>query len=394
MAVWQDAEADAFRAVLDRFEATTGATVTYTSTAGEDITAVLDRRIGAGNPPDVAVLPQPGLLERYARSGDILAVDDLVGDTVRSGWAPVWQRLGSVDGELYGVWFKAANKSLVWYSIARFEDAGVVPPDDLDGLGTVADQLAADGVPAFSLPGVPSDAWVLTDWFENLYLRLAGPERYDALAEHRLPWTDPSVAETLRVMADLLSPARTLRVAGPETDFPDSVSAVLSTDPAAAMVMEGDFVPGVVAGTTRAQLEVDADVFDFPGPSTGVRYVVGAGDAAVLMRPSDSGEALLRYLASPEAAEVWAARGGFVSPNENVDLAAYPTAVARRVARSLLEAGDLFRFDLSDLQPVTFGGTTGAGLWSGLSDFLDHPRDVRATTERLEADAADAWAGR
>ena len=296
MAVWQDAEADAFRAVLDRFEATTGATVTYTSTAGEDITAVLDRRIGAGNPPDVAVLPQPGLLERYARSGDILAVDDLVGDTVRSGWAPVWQRLGSVDGELYGVWFKAANKSLVWYSIGRFEDAGVVPPDDLAGLGKVADQFAADGVPAFSLPGVPSDAWVLTDWFENLYLRLAGPDRYDALAEHRLPWTDPSVAETLRMMADLLSPARTVRVDGPETDFPDSVGAVLSTDPAAAMVMEGDFVPGVVAGTTRAQLEIDADVFDFPGLSTGVRYVVGAGDAAVLMRPSDGGQALLRYL--------------------------------------------------------------------------------------------------
>lgn len=392
--MWEDAEAEAFRAVLDGFETATGAQVAYTSTAGEDLTAVLDRRLRAGDPPDVAVLPQPGLLDRYARAGDILPVDPIVGDTVRADWASVWQQLGTVDGELYGVWFKAANKSLVWYSIARFEDAGVVPPDDLAGLGAVADAFVASGVPAFSLPGAASDAWVLTDWFENLYLRIAGPARYDELSRHELPWTDPSVLQTLRAMAELLSPARTVRVAGSDTTFPESVAGVLAIDPAAAMVMEGDFVPGVVAGTTPAQVEIDADVFDFPGVTTAARYVVGAGDAAVLMRPTAGGEALLRYLASPEAAEVWAARGGFVSPNERVDLAAYPTATARRIARSLLEAGDQFRFDLSDLQPVAFGGTTGGGMWSALSDFLDHPDDVSGTAERLEADASAAWADR
>ena len=35
-----------------------------------------------------------------------------------------WQDLGAVDGKQYGVYFKAANKSLIWYNTAAFENAG------------------------------------------------------------------------------------------------------------------------------------------------------------------------------------------------------------------------------------------------------------------------------
>jgi hypothetical protein len=340
----------------------------------------------------VAVLPQPGLLAQLAGSGSLVPVGDLVGETVRTNWSPIWQRLGSVDGELYGVWFKAAHKSLFWYSIAAFERAGVVPPDDLEGLTTVAAALAAAGTPAFSLTGHPNDAWTATDWFENVYLRLAGAERYDALAERRLAWTDPTVAATLRLLAELWAPANVTVAAGPSTTFPESVGAVFSTDPVAAMVMEGDFVPGVVADTSAAEIGVDVDVFTFPGQLSSDRFVVGGGDAAVLMNDTAGGRALLAFLASPTAASAWAEIGGFVSPNQAVDLTVYPDPTTRRIARSLLEAGDGFRFDLSDLQPAGFGGTSNSGMWAELARFAADPDDIDATMARLESAAADAWA--
>jgi ABC-type glycerol-3-phosphate transport system substrate-binding protein len=160
------------------------------------------------------------------------------------------------------------------------------------------------------------------------------------------------------------------------------------------MVVEGDFIPGVVAGTTEAELAVDVDVFPFPEGRLGGRVVVGGGDVAVQMRRSDAGAALLRFLATGEAGEIWAARGGFVSANQDVDLTAYPDDTTRDIARALLEAGDRFRFDLSDLQPVEFGGTTNAGMWAALRDFLADPSDIAGTAARLEADAAAAWARR
>lgn len=391
--VWQDAEQAAFERVLAGFEAESGATVRYTTTGGRDVGATLDARLAAGDPPDVAVIPQPGLLARYARAGAIVPLDGPTRRQVEGGYGAVWRRLATVDGRLYGVWFKAANKSLVWYSIGAFERAGVVPPTRLASLADVAGALAAAGTPPFAVSAAPADAWTLTDWFENLYLRVAGPDRYDALAERRLAWTDPTVGETLRLLADLLAAAHV--AGGPDgalaATFPESVAAVFSPTPAAAMVVGGDFVAGVARGSVAATVGTDVDVFPFPEPRPERRYVVGGGDAAVLMRDSPPGRALVRYLATPEAAETWAALGGFVSANEDVDLAAYPDAVSRRAARALLEAGDGLRFDLSDLQPVGFGGTTGQGMGAILRDFLAGPGDAAATADRLEQAAAAAW---
>ncbi len=391
VAVWQGPEAAAFEQVLAGFTTETGLAVEFTSTAGQDIGAVIDDRLGAGDPPDVAMLPQPGLLSRYAAEGAIVPLADDVAGDVRAHYATVWQRLGSVDGRLYGVWFKAANKSLVWYSLGAFEAAGVVPPAALDRFAAVAGKLSAAGTPAFAVPTLPSDAWTLTDWFENLYLRMAGPDRYDALAERRLPWTDPTVRATLTAMARLLAPGNVAWTTGADTSFPAAVAAVFSTTPAAAMVVEGDFVPGVIAAPTPVELGVDVDVFAFPESTSGERFVVGGGDVAVLMRPSEAGQRLVRYLGSVEAAEIWARLGGFITPNEDLDLSAYPDETTRRVGRAVIEAGDRFRFDLSDLQPAAFGGTTGAGLWGLLHDFVFGGVDVDTTMARLEAAARAAW---
>lgn len=393
MAVWADAELDAFAAVLRGFERRTGATVLYTS-AGHGVAAALAARVAAGHPPDVAFVPQPGLLRRYAAEGRLLPLDDVAGDLVARNYDDVWRQLGSAGGHLYGVWFKAADKSLVWYNVGAFERLGLVPPSDLDGLAGVAAALAGAGVPAFSVAG--GSGWALTDWFENLYLRTAGPERYDRLAAHELAWTDASVRAALRLMDRLLGPGH---VAGGvqgalATPFEASVKGLVADPPAGAMTVEGDFVAGVVRGRTGAEIGVDADVFAFPHATRAVAAagtaVVGGGDAAVLLRRSAAAAAFVRYVATPEAAALWAAQGGFVSPNRNVDLSVYPDDLTRSFARAVLEAGDSFRFDLSDLAPAAFGGTEGAGMRAALQDFL-RTRDVDATAARLEAEAAAAY---
>ena len=176
------------------------------------------------------------------------------------------------------------------------------------------------------------------------------------------------------------------------TTFEASGERTFGSPPLAAMVFEGDFVAGVLLARTRAQLGVNADVFPFPNVGSSVPAVVGGGDAAVLLRRSDAGQAFLRYLASPEAAAIWAARGGFVSPNRNLDISVYPDEISRSVARRLLDAGDEFRFDLSDLQPAAFGGMATQGMRPALQEFL-RVRDVDATATRLEADARAAFGG-
>lgn len=388
-AVWSGVEQQHFELVLRAFTRQTGVSVTYRS-AGYSVPAFLAARLAEGRPPDVAFLPQPGLLDRYAAEHLLIPLDGIAGSDVADNYSPAWRDLGSVGGTLYGVWFKAANKSLIWYNESVFEREGVAPPAGIDGLVALAHRLAESGMPAFAVGG--RDGWTLADWFSNLYLRLAGPQRYDLLAAHKIGWTDPSVKATLRLLARVLDPQ--VIAGGPKaalaTSYSGSVRQAFAAPPAAAMVFEGDFVAGIVSGETRAELGVDAGVFPFPGIGPPGPAVVAGGDAAVLMRRSAAGETLIRYLASPQAAAIWAAAGGFVSPNINLGLSAYPDEISRSIAASVLEAGDNFRFSLSDLTPAHFGGTEGQGMRKILQQFL-LSRDVNAAAAQLEQAAREAY---
>jgi len=388
-AVWSGVEQQHFEVVLRAFSRQTGVPVTYTS-AGYGIPAFLAARLARGRPPDVAFLPQPGLLRQYAAEHLIVPLDAVAASAVASNYSPAWRQLGSAGGRLYGIWFKAADKSLIWYNEGVFEREGVAPPADVDGLVRLAHRLARSGVPAFSVGG--QDGWTLADWFSNLYLRLAGPVRYDRLAAHQIRWTDPSVIATLRLLARVLDPH--VIAGGPRaavlTSYPESVQQAFAIPPAAAMVFEGDFVAGIIRAVTPAVTGVDAGVFPFPALGPPSPAVVAGGDAAVLMRRSAAGDALISYLASPRAAAIWAAAGGFVSPNVNVGLAVYPDAISRFIAASLLQAGDSFRFSLSDLTPAGFGGTEGQGMRESLQQFLVS-RDAGATAGRLEQAAGKAY---
>jgi len=388
-AVWSGTEQRHFEFVLHAFTRQTGVSVRYLS-AGYSVPAFLQARLAAGHPPDVAFLPQPGLLRRYASEHLLVPLDQIAGGAVEGNFDPAWRRLGSFDSRLYGVWFKAANKSLIWYNIGVFERSGIVPPASLAALVPAEHTLARSGTPAFTVGG--ADGWTLADWFSNLYLRLAGAAQYDLLAAHRIPWTDPSVKTTLRMLAQVLAPG--LIAGGPRralaTSYQESVQETFARHPAAAMVFEGDFVAGVISAETSAVPGVDADVAPFPAAGRAGPVVVAGGDAAVLMRRSAAGAAFIRYLASPQAAAIWARQGGFVSPNINLGLSVYPDAIDSSIASALLQAGPNFRFSLSDLVPASFGGTEGRGMRGILQRFLLH-RDVSGTAAALEQAAREAY---
>jgi len=391
-AVWSATEQANFQKVLDAFADQTGATVTYTST-GNDIATVLGTRIQGGNPPDVALVPQPGLMTSLVQQNALQPIGDVIGSLMDANYAPVWKDLGTVDGTQYGIVFKAANKSTIWYNVEAFTQAGVQAPTTWDELLSAAKTLSDSGVVPFSVGG--ADGWTLTDWFENVYLRTAGPDMYDKLTTHAIPWTDPSVTTALTTLAQIFGESAWIAGGNSgalQVDFPTSVTQTYASPAAAAMVYEGDFVAGVITGETNAELGTDANFFPFPSINGSPTSAVAGGDTAVLMKDSPGGKALLQFLATPEAAEIWVKLGGFTSPNKNVPATSYPDPVAGAAAQDLANA-EVARFDMSDLAPPAFGGTPAKGEWKGLQDFLANPSDIQAIQQQLEAEAAQAYGG-
>ncbi len=223
--------------------------------------------------------------------------------------------------------------------------------------------------------------WPLTDWFENVYLRTAGGDMYDKLTNHEIPWTDPSVAEALGVLAELWGNTALIEPGSAQRTFPESVTEVFGADPKAATVYEGDFVAGNIADDGNSTVGKNALFYDFPSVNDSKPAVVGGGDVAVALVDDDATDALMEYLASPDAAEMWVPNGGLTSPNNNVDTTMYPDDISRQIAEALTGA-ETFRFDMSDLTPSAFGGTEGQGFWQIMISFLQDPTDIPGPSRR------------
>jgi alpha-glucoside transport system substrate-binding protein len=386
--IWTGPEQKNFQAVLDAFQKKfPGVKVKYTS-AGDNTPTVLSTAIAGGNPPDVAAVGQPGLVQQFSARKAIKPMD-FVKPLMAKWYSPSWVKLGTYNGKLYGMVFKGANKSTVWYSVPAFKTAGVNPPKTWPQQVALAKTLRASGTPAYSIGG--ADGWTLTDLFENIYLRQAGPAKYDLLTVHKIKWTDPSVKTALKTMGALFSDTGNIYGGAGgalQTDFPTSVNNVFSTPPKAAIVMEGDFVPG--AATAKAKAISGYNEYPFPSVNGSAPAVVGGGDTVVIFKDSPASRAFVSYLATPGAATIWAQKGGFSSPNKGVPGSAYPDPVTRKTATALALA-KTFRFDMSDLSPSAFGGTQGQGEWKILQDFLKSPSDVNGTASKLEAAAAAAY---
>ncbi|MGW2828346.1 ABC transporter substrate-binding protein [Streptomyces sp. NPDC001286] len=390
-AVWTGAEQANFMKVMDEFKKRTGAKINFVPT-GNNTSTFLGTKIQGGKPPDVAFLPQVGVLHQFADKGWLKPLGADAKAQLTKNFSKGWVDLGASKGTQYGVYAKAANKSLVWYNTQAFDSAGIKDtPKSWKDFLTTAQTLSDAGSPAVSIGG--ADGWTLTDWFENVYLSQAGPDKYDQLAAHKIKWTDPSVKQALTTLAQLWG-KNDLIAGGTKgalnTEFPKSVTQTFSGSTPAGMVFEGDFVAANINGDTKAKLGTDAKVFPFPAVGSQAPVVSG-GDVAVALKGGTGAQALLTFLASTDAAEIWAAQGGILSPNKEMDMSKYKDAITKQIAQQLLAAGDNFRFDMSDQAPAAFGGTAGTGEWKDLQDFLRNPKDVAGAQQKLEADAAKAY---
>jgi alpha-glucoside transport system substrate-binding protein len=388
MGVWSGPEQAAFQKVIDGFtEENPNVKVSYTS-AGDQLPTQLSTAVEGGNPPTVAFVAQPGLIKDFVTKNAVKPIDYAAED-VKNNLGESAYQIGSVNGKLYGVLYKAANKSLVWYNVKSFSDAGVEAPKTWDDFIQNAATLKASGVPAYSI-GVDV-GWPITDWFENIYLSQAGPDMYDKLAAHEIPWTDPSVKQALTTMAQVFKDSSNI-VGGTngalQTDFPTSASNVFTDPPKGAQIMEGDFVPGSVK--TDLKPVEGYNVFPFPQVGDNENVVVGGGDIAITFEDNPAVQAFMKYLTTTKAAEIWAEQGGFASLNTGLDPSIYPSQIEQTTA-GVLSSASAFRFDMSDLQPAAFGATVGQGEWKIFTDFVKNPDDVDGTAQALETAAKKAY---
>ncbi len=342
---WSGAELGAFRAVVAPFEARTGISVAYAAT--DDLASEIDRRLAAGDPPDLAGLTGPEHLARLARAGDLQdlgAVPEL-GDYVRET-APGFVRLGMADDRLVGVFLKATLKGLVWYGAGA---AHLGEPDSWDDLVRTASRFStAETQPwCVGLDSTGAPGWPGTDLIENIVLRQSGTRTWDAWVDGSLPWTAPEIRSAFLAYLEVVAGDAVAGGAdGALTTDALAAGDGLFGDPPACLYTHGASFQPAVFGARGMVAATDYDFFpmpDFEGGHSGAVEV--AGDLFGLFTDRAAAAHLVAWLTGADAQHAWAATGGALSANTRV--AAYPDPVSQREAAILTGASQV-RFDASD----------------------------------------------
>jgi alpha-glucoside transport system substrate-binding protein len=373
---WRGEDQVLVESMLAYFTAASGVTVSYSSSENYEQQIVIDTQ--AGSPPDIAVLPQPGIIGDLASKGLItpLGAETEAWLTENYAAGPSWVGLGThagADGTpaLYAFPYKIDVKSLVWYSPDNFADSGYEIPTTMEELKALTDQIVADGgVPwCIGLGSGGATGWPATDWVEDMMLRTQPPEVYDQWYKHEIPFNDPRVVAAIEEFGYFArNDAYVAGGAGAvaSTDFRDSPKGLFSSPPQCYMHHQASFIPsffpeGTVVGT-------DADFFYMPAYAAADlgQPVLGAGTLTFITKDSEAARAYIEWLKTPIAHEVWMAQAGFLTPFKGANPETYGNASLRKQGEILLNA-TTFRFDGSDLMNPAVGAGT---FWTGMVDYV------------------------
>jgi alpha-glucoside transport system substrate-binding protein len=393
--LWGGSEQEAFQKVLTQFTKDTGIKTKYES--ARDFLPVIRTRLAADNPPMVAIIPRPGFVAELAQDDVLIPLEDLGldPDEINANYSDTWTNLATVDDTLYGVVAKANSKSTVWYKPNSFQENGFQIPTNWDQLLAITKQYKAKGKTPWAAGAQGDDnSWTLTDWFEQIYARQAGPEKYRQLFETgEVPFNDQSVKDALTEMLKIVNDQ--YMEGGVDTvlgiSFVDSIGRVFSKSPKAEMLYEGGFVGGIAIDQVNPSLKPGEDIDWFQFPEINSEHgnpLVGGGDVASAFVNNEDVAKLIEYLSTPEAGEIWVSTGAIASPNEGVPDSAYPNELVTKEAKQIKEAEE-FLFDGSDLLP----GTLGQNFGTLLQNVIKTPNNMDSLLDEYQSQAEQAGFG-
>jgi alpha-glucoside transport system substrate-binding protein len=387
--------------VAAAFTAHTGINVQYTLCCNGSLPQ-LQTRIAAGDPPDVAVVFRPGDLPMLAHQGDLVPLRalGLTASHMREDFGAGLLRVATVDGSLYGVPLKASSKSLIWYKPNSFRRQRLNVPRTWHELLAVSRSYRAGGLIPWAVgcgPGA-ADSWTLTDWFENIYLRTAGPKKYERLFAGRVPFTHASVVHALKLMLQIVNNQYVLGgVRGAlDTSWGDAIANVFGREAKAQLYMEGGFIGQIVLGQLNTSLRPGVTIDSMPWPTIDARFrneIIGGADFAVALTNTPAVRQFLLYLSSAAAGKTWASAGEVtgswsVSPNRLVPRTSYANPLVGNEAHQVANANS-FQFDGSDELP----GSLGVTWASALQSIIKTPAGLRQTLSRFQRQARKAFRG-
>lgn len=384
-------EADALQGFIDVYNTETGSDITFTGS--DQFEEQLRIRVEGGDPPAVAVTPQPSSICTFADQGELVSLEEMGFDiaTMEANHSKFWMDLGlCADGQHYGIPWFPNFKSIIFYHQPTFEANGYTVPETYEDLVALSEQIVADGLTPWCF-GFGSDAatgWPGTDWLEDIYVRQSGGEMYGQWFRHEIPFNDPSVVSAFDKFGEIFF-GEGFVLGGTENvadiDFRDSPGPLFTDpQPGCLMLKQGSFVANFFEQAPDYEAGEESEIAVFPFPSIdGNGGAMGGGDTIMVFDGAPANVQAIKDWITPEwQCTLASASGGGVAPygghgvagverlpgHKDVDPNCYESDSAKAFAATITEAlgQNTFVFDASDLMDPAVGQ---GSFWTAMVDW-------------------------
>jgi alpha-glucoside transport system substrate-binding protein len=385
-------ESDSLQKSWNEFSTCTGIKISYEGS--NDFESQLPVRVQGGNAPDLAIIPQPGLVEQMVKSGKVVKPPAQTVANEDKYWAKIWKTYGSVNGTFYAAPMSANMKSLVWYSPKAFTQAGYQVPTTWDEMMQLSTKIAAANKGKPWCGGIGSGTatgWPATDWLEEIVLGKYGGDVYDQWVSHKIKFSDSQIQDAMQTLQNwMLNPAwvnggfgnvKTIAT----TTFQDAGKPVLTGQ--CWMLQQASFYAAQWAKGTKVAQDGDVFAFKLPAVDSSVSTPVeGGGEFITAFSSKPEVQAVQNYLSTPEWAtsRIKSSTSGWVSANQGVDKSVYTDPIDQLSAKYLTDPSATFRFDASDLMPAA----VGAGQeWKSMTAWFAQGQSIQQVAKDIDA----AW---
>ena len=354
----------------------------------DNINQVIMTKIQAKDTPDIAFIPQPGVVADIVNRGAATPLDDVVDlNALKTSMIPGTLESGTVNGKLYGLLVSANTKSFVWYPKKAWDAAGYTAPQTIDELNALTDKIKASGTTPWCL-GIESAAatgWPATDWFEDLVMRYGGTDGYNKWVKHEIKFDSPLVRQAAAEFQKIAFTNGNVlggRKSIASNNFGTAGNPMFDAKPGCWMYNQGSFITGFFPEDVLADLDANVGVFGFPpAEAGGENPVIGGGDLAMLLSENDNAKTVMKYLSETDIGNDAAPNSSFISPHKDFDVSLYPNETTREIAQVAYDSTALL-FDGSDQMP----GEVGAGtFWQDMTAWISGQEDLDTALSNIDA---------
>lgn len=381
-------ESDQYIASWKQFETCTGITISYDGS--NDFESQLPIKVQGGTAPDLAFIPQPGLLQKMVATGKVAKPPQAVVDNM-ANWNPQWKAYGTVDGTFYAAPMSSNLKSLVWYSPKAFAAKGYTVPTTWDEMMALSDKIAATGVKPWcgGIGSGTATGWPATDWLEEIVMRQSGPDVYDKWISHDVKFDSPEITKAMDTLNGWMRNPKYVNggfgnvqtIAS--TTFQNAGLPILKGQ--CYMLQQASFY--AAQWPTGTKVGPDGDVFAFYEPAMGTQFgkpVEGGGEFVTAFSNRPEVQAVQTYLSTTDWINGKVKLGNWVTANKAIDSSNFQTPIEKLSWTLLTDPAATFRFDASDLMPAAVG--SGAE-WTQLTAWFASNKDTASVLKAIDS----AW---